>query len=134
MKKRAWTIDELVEKTGFSRRTIRYYVQEGLVPPPAGRGRGGFYYDSHLAVLEKIRSLQAAGHRLAAIRRLLAAGPAAAAPVADIPPVARSPLARYRLAPGVDLLVERAAEEADPEKIRTIARLARAILAEGEPV
>ncbi|MCK4823506.1 MerR family transcriptional regulator, partial [bacterium] len=32
------------------RRTIRYYIQEGLLEPPAGRGRGGFYYDSHLQI------------------------------------------------------------------------------------
>ncbi|RMG88209.1 MAG: MerR family transcriptional regulator [Candidatus Dadabacteria bacterium] len=66
-----YTIDDLVEKTGFSRRRIRYYVAEGLLDPPAGRGRGGFYFDSHLERLLEIRRLTDQGLRLAAIRERL---------------------------------------------------------------
>jgi len=43
-----YTIDQLCERTGFTRRTIHFYVNEGLIDPPAGRGRGGFYNDSQL--------------------------------------------------------------------------------------
>lgn len=34
-----FTIDEVVEATGFDRRTIAYYVQEGLLPKVGRRGR-----------------------------------------------------------------------------------------------
>ena len=53
-----YTIDDLSELTGYSRRTIRYYIQEGLMDSPAGRGKGGFYFDSHLSQLKLIKQLQ----------------------------------------------------------------------------
>jgi len=71
MKQKQYTIQELSELTGFSRRTIRYYIQEGLLKPPAGRGRGGYYYDSHLNALSKIRQLQNQGLRLSTISPIL---------------------------------------------------------------
>ena len=57
-KKQKYTIDEISELSVFSRRTIRYYIQNKLIDPPSGRGRGGFYSDSHLSGLQKIRALQ----------------------------------------------------------------------------
>ena len=71
MKQKQYTIQELSELTGFSRRTIRYYIQEGLLEPPAGRGRGGYYYDSHLQLLSKIRGLQRQGLNLSSIAQIL---------------------------------------------------------------
>lgn len=71
MKQKQYTIQELSELTGFSRRTIRYYIQEGLLKPPAGRGRGGYYYDSHLNSLSKIRQLQNQGLQLSSISKIL---------------------------------------------------------------
>ena len=67
MLKTIHTIDQLSERTGFPVRTIRYYVQEGLVDPPAGRGRGGYYYDSHLQRLLEIKALQDRGLKLAGL-------------------------------------------------------------------
>ena len=71
MNQKRYLIQELSELTGYSRRTIRYYIQEGLLEPPAGRGRGGFYYDSHLNTLSKIRQLQNQGLQLASIAQIL---------------------------------------------------------------
>jgi DNA-binding transcriptional MerR regulator len=80
MDKPRYLIDELCKLTNFSRRTVRYYVQEGLVDPPAGRGRGGYYSDLHAAQLARIRALQEQGYRLDAIRGMLALRGAAEAP------------------------------------------------------
>jgi len=62
-----YTIEQLSELTGYSRRTIRYYIEEGLISAPAGRGKGGFYFDSHLNKLLVIRKLQERGMSLSAI-------------------------------------------------------------------
>jgi DNA-binding transcriptional MerR regulator len=53
--------EELAERAGVSRRTVRYYVQRGLLPAPRGLGRGKHYGESHLARLLRIRELQEAG-------------------------------------------------------------------------
>jgi DNA-binding transcriptional MerR regulator len=75
------SIDELADAAGLTRRGIRYYVQQRLLPTPHGVGRGKHYDHSHLARLREIRQLQAAGHSLEEIRHILAGG-AAPAPVA----------------------------------------------------
>ena len=48
---REYGILELAELGGVSRRTVRYYVQEGLLPAPLGVGRGRHYGPAHLEQL-----------------------------------------------------------------------------------
>jgi DNA-binding transcriptional MerR regulator len=43
-----YTIGELAEKTGISRRAIRFYVQNRIIPPPVGLGRSSYYTQEHL--------------------------------------------------------------------------------------
>ena len=108
------SIGELADAAGLSRRAVRFYVQQKLLPTPLGRGRGRHYDGSHLDRLRRIAELQAAGHSLDAIRRILD-GKAVDAPHASHagngearPPRARPALAaelwtRLRLADGVEL-------------------------------
>src|SRR5689334_14377257 len=65
------SIEELADAAGLTRRGIRFYVQQRLLPTPHGVGRGKHYDASHLARLRQIRQLQAAGHSLEEIRHLL---------------------------------------------------------------
>ncbi|MGI8553819.1 MAG: MerR family transcriptional regulator [Dehalococcoidia bacterium] len=51
------SIEELVERTGVPLRTIRFYISEGLLPGPEGRGRTAFYDEEHLLRLRLIRRL-----------------------------------------------------------------------------
>ena len=67
-----YTARDLAALTGVSERTVRYYVQEGLLPPPAGRGRGANFTGDHLTRLRLIRAMQRAGNELDAIRDYLA--------------------------------------------------------------
>src|SRR3954470_22841028 len=77
------SIDELADAAGLTRRGIRFYVQQRLLPTPHGVGRGKHYDASHLARVREIRQLQAAGHSLEEIRHLLESGrPAPASNVA----------------------------------------------------
>ena len=46
-------IDEIAHLGGVSRRTVRYYVQQGLIPAPLGVGRGKHYGPEHLARLQE---------------------------------------------------------------------------------
>jgi DNA-binding transcriptional MerR regulator len=53
-----WKLDELAERAGVSARTVRYYVQRGLLPAPQFRGRDTAYGAAHLTRLKAIRTLQ----------------------------------------------------------------------------
>jgi DNA-binding transcriptional MerR regulator len=119
-----YTIDELSEKTGFSRRTIRYYIQEGLLEPPAGRGRGGFYYDSHLEKLLYIKSLQERGLSLSAILKLLKTVEIQA------PSPSREVWVKYEVVPGLEINIRRDLEQQASNKITEIIKIARALLEE----
>jgi DNA-binding transcriptional MerR regulator len=126
MTERKYTIDELTEKTGFSRRTIRYYVQEGLIEPPAGRGRGGFYNDSHLAMLLRIRAQQDLGFSLSRIADL---NRSIGTKMAETVPAAQ-PWVRYQVAPGVELHVSREVEQKEARRVLDLLRAARSIMKE----
>ena len=66
------TIEQLAAETGMSVRNIRAHQSRGLLPPPAVRGRTGYYGDEHVARLRLIQEMQADGFNLAAIQNLLA--------------------------------------------------------------
>lgn len=91
-----------------SRRTIRYFVQEGLLQEPYGLGRGKHYGAEHLQRLRDIRELQKKGLSLSEVRdRLARPSRAASATRASGPavPASSSPWTRVELLPGVELHV-----------------------------
>jgi DNA-binding transcriptional MerR regulator len=69
---REYSISELAEAAGVSTRTIRYYVSEGLLPPPVGSGPNSRYTDVHRRQLGIIGRLKAQYLPLREIRRRLA--------------------------------------------------------------
>jgi DNA-binding transcriptional MerR regulator len=75
MDSEALSIGELADAAGLTRRAIRFYVQQKLLPPPLGRGRGNHYDARHLSRLRRVIALQQAGHSLEAIRQVLARDP-----------------------------------------------------------
>jgi DNA-binding transcriptional MerR regulator len=61
---RTYTIDEIEEQTGFDRRTIAYYVQQGLLPKVGRRGPRTRYsqlFFDRLQFIKMIRDLQDQG-------------------------------------------------------------------------
>ena len=67
------SLQQLSEKTEVPERSIRFYIQKGLLPRPQGETRGAFYTEGHLADLLRIRQWQEAGLSLEAIGGLLQA-------------------------------------------------------------
>lgn len=142
-----YKLDELARAAGTSPRTVRYYVQRGLLPAPAFRGKDTAYGKDHLVRLRAIRRLAEAFFPLDAIaveleRRSIAeierladgelpAAHAAAVPAASgrpepsAPPLLpRTTFERVVIAPGVDLTI---AEDAPAESRRLAERLLRAL-------
>ena len=125
MKGKKYTIQDLCDLTGYTRRTIRYYIQEGLLDPPAGRGRGGFYFDSHLKRLLEIKAHQDRGLKLAAIQELAKKGKE------PEPLPSRELWAKYPIGRGIEIHINRDLEEKESRNIAEIIRVARRILESG---
>jgi DNA-binding transcriptional MerR regulator len=68
-----YSLAELTEAAGVSVRTVRYYISEGLLPPPVGSGPKSYYTRSHLDRLRAIGRMRANYLPLREIRRRLGA-------------------------------------------------------------
>jgi DNA-binding transcriptional MerR regulator len=65
------TLGELTAAADVSVRTVRYYIAEGLLPPPEGSGPGSSYVQGHLDRLRLIQRFKEAYLPLKEIRRRL---------------------------------------------------------------
>lgn len=65
------TLDQLCQQAGVTVRTVRYYISEGLLPPPQGQGPAARYGDIHLQRLLVIAQLKEQYLPLREIRRVL---------------------------------------------------------------
>jgi DNA-binding transcriptional MerR regulator len=65
------TITELEGRTGLNRRTIHFYVKEGVIKPPSGLGGAARYGEEHLLRLLLIRELQKSHLRLSGVKEAL---------------------------------------------------------------
>ena len=54
-------------------RTLRFYISEGLMEGPGRVGPGKHYSETHMVLLETIRSMQQTGTSISAIRQLISA-------------------------------------------------------------
>jgi hypothetical protein len=109
-----YTIGELAGLSGISRRTVRFYVQSGLIPPPLGAGRGSYYTNEHLEAIVRIRRRQAEGFGLPR-----APEPAGTAPARFDPDTFTS----IRLLDGYSLVVGRDHVIPSTEELRRLAAI-----------
>lgn len=65
------TIGELSRRTGVSRRALRYYEQQGLLAPDRRESGYRDYAEQHVAAVDSIRTLLAAGLPTATIADVL---------------------------------------------------------------
>lgn len=70
---REYRVEELAEAAGIPVRTLRFYRERRLLPPPRRDGRIAWYSDSHLARLRTIAALLERGHTLGGIAELITA-------------------------------------------------------------
>lgn len=64
---REYRAAELAEKAGITTRTLRFYRERKLLPPPRREGRIAWYNEHHLARLRSVSELLARGHTLGGI-------------------------------------------------------------------
>jgi DNA-binding transcriptional MerR regulator len=119
-----YSVGELADLGGVSRRTVRYYVQEVLLPAPFGVGRGDHYGRVHLDRLLQIRTLQEAGRSLDEIRQAIGGVPGTP-PVPPPTPIAREVWRRLTVAPGVELQVAGDVRLPPPGRLQELAAWCR---------
>lgn len=71
MSQPTYSLEDLAERSDTPARTIRYYIQRGLVSRPVGEKRGAHYTAEHLGQLLQIRRWVAAGMSLQRIGELM---------------------------------------------------------------
>jgi DNA-binding transcriptional MerR regulator len=116
---RSFSLDELATLAGVPVRTVRYYIQIGLLARPVGEGRGARYLSLHLDTLLRIRRLADAGVSLERIREVLSGEPPA------VPPRPRGPgtvevWSHLVVADGLELHVEPGRAGLSPEEVRAL--------------
>jgi DNA-binding transcriptional MerR regulator len=122
------SIGELARLGGVTRRTVRYYVQRGLLPAPEGRGRGSHYTREHLDTLVRIRRLQEKGVPLERIPHEL--DPSKAPPASPEPMPRIAPWTRVVVDDGVELHLRE--KPVDSTQLQALARAIRNILQRGD--
>lgn len=124
-----FSLDELCSLADLPRRTVRFYIQQGLVERPEGTRRGAYYTREHLDQLLTIRKWQRAGLSLARIGELVSGSDEGK----DLPPERRrrpgdvSVRSHIVLGPGLELVVDPGEAGLAPEEVRTLARQAAAL-------
>jgi DNA-binding transcriptional MerR regulator len=154
----ALDLTELADRAGVSTRTVRYYIQQGLLQEPEARGPGAHYSEEHLDRLLLIKRLQKEHLPLAEIRKAIESGAAEApaprtardyirtvlgkqtplevresAPSFSAPDdtlSTRSQWERVTLAPDIELHIRRPLPRAVNKKIERLIDIARDILEE----
>ncbi len=116
-----FTIDELAALAGLTPRTVRYYIQQGLVDRPEGEKRGAYYLSRHLDQLLLVRRWSDAGLSLERIAELVAGAPG------DPPPRAITAgsvevWSRVTLADGLEVHLEPGRCGLSPEQLRALVR------------
>lgn len=116
-----YPIDQLCKLTGFTKRTIRYYIQQELVDKPYGEKRGSFYTNSHLGQLLEIKKWQKAGVSLERIKEItnaeidsLARPPEKGPQAGDI-----SVWSRVLIDKGIELQIDAKLARMTPEDLRS---------------
>lgn len=121
MSQQTFTLDQICTLAALPKRTVRYYIQMGLLDRPVGETRGAHYLSSHLDSLLRIKQLTGAGVSLERVRDVLRGEPPA------VPPRAKQPGAvdvrsHIWIAHGIELQVAPEDAQITPEQVRALAQ------------
>jgi DNA-binding transcriptional MerR regulator len=119
MQAKNFTLDDLCTLTDFPKRTVRYYIQLGLVDRPIGETRSAHYLEVHLDQLLRIKKLTESGISLERVREVLA-GDDSPVPVKQRKPGSISVKSHLYIAPGIELQISPDEAGMSPEQVRAL--------------
>ena len=118
---KTFSLDELCTLTDLPKRTVRYYMQMGLVDRPIGETRAAHYLSAHLDQLLKVKQLTDAGISLERISEIQNCEEL------QIPAKPRKPgdiqvKSHIHVAPGIELQISPEEADMSPEQIRALVK------------
>jgi DNA-binding transcriptional MerR regulator len=116
-----FSLDDLCTLSDTSKRTVRYYMQIGLIDGPIGSTKAAHYLSKHLDQLLTVRKLSESGVSLDRIREVLSGE------TPPVPPRQRKPgsvevRSHLFIAEGVELEISPERSGLSPEQVRTLVR------------
>lgn len=120
----SFSLDELCALVELPIRTVRYYIQIGLVDRPQGETRGARYGSRHVEQLLTVRKWTQAGLSLDRIAELMASKENPEPPLAPRRPGSVEVWSRLLIAEGVELHIEPTRAGLNPERVRALLRQA----------
>ena len=121
MSAKTFSLDELCLLADYSKRTVRYYIQLGLVSRPVGEARAAKYTGEHLNQLLRIKKLSEDGVSLERIREVLA-GEESPVPSRQQRPGTVEVRSHILVAPGIEVQINPEEAGITPEQLREFVR------------
>lgn len=118
----SFTLQELCAQVDLPVRTVRYYVQIGLLDRPEGETRAARYGDSHLSQLASIKKWSASGLSLERIRELLRQQSAPEQALRAPQPGAVLVKTHVHIANGLELVIDPSSAALSPEELRQLSQ------------
>jgi len=118
---KTFSLDELCTLTDLPKRTVRYYMQMGLVDRPIGETRAAHYLSLHLDQLLKVKQLSDAGISLERIAEIQN-GEELQIPAKPRKPGDIQVKSHIHIAPGIELQISPEEADMSPEQIRALVK------------
>jgi DNA-binding transcriptional MerR regulator len=118
------SLDELCTLVSIGKRTVRFYIQSGLLARPVGEKRGAYYTQEHLEQLLKIKQWKERGVSLDRIRELIEEGVDLNSPIPPRP-VKQGGVevwSRIHVEDGIELQIQANRSRLTPEQVRVLVR------------
>ena len=115
-----YSLQDISILTGLPVRTIRHYIQKGLVDKPEGARKTAYYGQQHLEQLMTVKWLIDAGLSLAAIAKVMDGSQVTAVGPSDLKPGQVRALSQVHISPGVDLGIDPLQCDLNREQLREL--------------
>jgi len=117
-----YSLDEICSLSSQTKRTVRYYIQQGLVDRPIGEKRGAHYTEHHLEQLLEVQKWKNAGLSLERIRELLVNEKSTTPPPPPRKPGSIEVWSRIQINDGIELNINPERAGLTPEQVRALSK------------
>lgn len=114
------SLQDVSTLTGLPVRTIRYYIQKGLVDKPEGARKTASYGQVHLEQLMTVKRLSESGLSLAAIAKVMNGSQSTIAQHSDFQPGQIRAVSQVHICSGVELSIDPSSCNLDTQQLREL--------------